>query len=319
MGFQALMIKDSISPAGIRIRTFEIEYPRFIHSEFMTHSEFNRNASSSRAIPVMKVLKQVWNDPVIPVHWGGNIPGMQAKEELSGWRKKAAKFLWVAGSKVACGLAYTLCKLGLHKQLANRVLEPWQWIRVITTTTSTSNLFGLRCHADAQPEFQHLANLMALTERGSTPELLMPGQWHLPYIREGDWFTAFDLCKRHRITRDIPKDEEVYEILRKVSSARCARVSYLTHEKRVPGISDDVGLFSKLVESKPVHASPTGHQATPVDDTVVTASGPHWNHPGYPDTWQPGISHVFRDGTFGSGNLKGWVQFRKLIPNEYIS
>ena len=43
--------------------TFELTYPRYIHSEFMTHRVFSRNASSSRAIPVKRMIEQVRNNP----------------------------------------------------------------------------------------------------------------------------------------------------------------------------------------------------------------------------------------------------------------
>jgi hypothetical protein len=30
----------------------------------------------------------------------------------------------------------------------------------------------------------------------------------------------------------------------------------------------------------------------------------------------PGITHQDREGQLWSGNLRGWIQHRKLIPNE---
>ena len=131
------MIADSVSEFGVRICTLQLKYPRFIHSEFMTHRVFSRSASSSRAIPINKIISQVWNDPAMPVHWGANVSGMQAKKELKGWRLSLAKNIWVTASKFACIFAYLFSKIGLHKQIGNRILEPWQFINVIVTSTGS--------------------------------------------------------------------------------------------------------------------------------------------------------------------------------------
>jgi thymidylate synthase ThyX len=82
----AKIIADSISESeyGDRITTFELEYPRFIHGELMTHRLFSRNAASSRAIPINKMMDQVLTAPAMPVEWGLNKSGMQAEEMLKG-------------------------------------------------------------------------------------------------------------------------------------------------------------------------------------------------------------------------------------------
>ena len=78
----AKIVADSMSPEGVRLTTLQLRYPRFILAEFNTHRVFSRNSSSSRAIPVKKMLEQVQTDPAMPVWWGKNQPGMQAREEL---------------------------------------------------------------------------------------------------------------------------------------------------------------------------------------------------------------------------------------------
>lgn len=303
MAFKATVLANSIArQTGAKMITFELEYPRFIHSEFMTHREFGRCASSSRAIPVMKMIKRVWSDPAMPVHWGANQAGMQANESLEGWRLKVAKGIWRAASKVACVLAYGMVKVGLHKQVANRILEPWQWISVVATTSSTTNIYGLRRHKDAQPEFKLLADLMHQAEMRSVQTTLEAGEWHLPYIQSADWLYAERHCQKGRITRDMPKKSEVYEVLKKVSAARCARVSYLNHDQSNPSIEADLKLFDRLVGSVPLHASPTEHQGTP-DTRSIDGEG-------MSEAWDNPCEH---------GNLNGFVQHRKLLPNEYIS
>lgn len=240
---------------GSTITTFQLKYPRFIHGEVMTHRAFSRNASSSRAIPVHKMLSQVWNDPAMPIHWGANQPGMQAKASLSGLKLAAAKLLWRAAGRAACVFAWGFSKIGLHKQIANRVLEPWQWMHTIVTATDWDNFYALRCHPDAQPEFYELATVMQAQHQAWIARELAPGEWHLPYTH----------------------DEERYlgiETLKKISAARCARVSYLTHDGKEPSVAQDLALFDRLAAGRPVHASPLEHQATP-------AAGRHANFDGW--------------------------------------
>ena len=169
MTIEVKVIADSINSGGERITTMQLKYPRFIHSEFLTHRSFSRNASSSRAIPVSKMLRAVWHEPATPVYWGSNKPGMQAGAELPPFRRLASKVLWKGSGRVMCGVVWILSKLGLHKQVANRLLEPWQHIHVVVTSTEWQNFFDLRCHPDAQPEFQELAKQMRLMRNISSP------------------------------------------------------------------------------------------------------------------------------------------------------
>jgi len=245
MTISVKMVADSISPNGRRISTMQLTYPRFIHSEFMTHRMFSRNASSSRAIPVSKMLSNVWNDPATPVHWGTNMPGMQAKEELRPFRRLAARVLWKVAGRTMCAVAWCMSKIGLHKQVANRLLEPWQHIHVVVTATEWGNFFALRCHPDAQPEFQELALLMHRVWSMSVPRKLKYGDWHLPYV-------TFAERAQHSISEAI-----------RVSAARCCRVSYMNHDGKKTTLDQDLGLYSKLVTADPPHMSPVEHQATP--------------------------------------------------------
>lgn len=135
MTISAKVICDSISPDGIRITTMELEYPRIIHSELMTHRVFSRNSASSRAIPVSKVIELVESNPAMPVHWGKNQPGMQAKEELDPINKEAVRQLWLEAAKQAISIARVMNDLGAHKQVINRILEPFQHMKVVVTST----------------------------------------------------------------------------------------------------------------------------------------------------------------------------------------
>lgn len=247
MTCEVKIIKDSLHPrTGRRLTTMQLRYWRGLHSEFMTHRVFSRNASSSRAIPIMTFLKQVWNDPAGPVHWGANNPGMQAKTELSGFKLWFAKQSWKWTGRAVCAAVWLTNKIAKpHKQTFNRLLEPWQYISVIVTATDWDNFFELRNHPDAQPEIRELAIAMLAAMENSTP---VYRELHLPYVTD--------------------EEEKAYvdgkldlETLFKISTARCARVSYLTHDGVKPSIDKDIRLHNQLVESVPIHASPTEHQA----------------------------------------------------------
>ncbi len=311
---KATVIADSVHPeTGTRITTFELVYPRFIHSEFMTHRVFNRNASSSRAIPTAKFIEQVRNEPVMPSHWGKNQKGMQAFEELSEDQRSDAIFIWEQAASSVATYAEMLRRGQVHKQIVNRILEPFTHIRVVVTSTSWANFYGLRDHKDAQPEIRELAQAMRKAHEESVPSKLIQGHWHLPYITANDRFAAYDFCKHNRITRDEPSGAEVYGLLLKVSAARCARASYNNFEGRPSTIEEDLGLFAKLVENQPIHASPTEHQATPMN-----IGGKYINNMN-PVTWEQGVTSMDKEGNLYSGNLLHFIQFRKLIPGETIT
>jgi hypothetical protein len=223
------------------LSTMRLRYWRAIHSEFMTHRVFSRNAGSSRAKPVKKVLAQVWNDPAGPIHWGQNQAGMQASSELQGMKRWLAQKLWKGAGRVACIFAWGMMKLGLHKQVANRILEPWQYIDVLVSATEWTNFFELRDHPDAQPEIRELAQAMADAMDNYPTQVLVSGEWHIPYILENE--------------KDYP-----LELKLKLSTARCARVSYEPFDGNA-SIEKEKERHDLLVGSRPIHASPTEHQA----------------------------------------------------------
>ena len=275
---EAKVIKDSISETGKRITTLQVKFHRFILPEFNTHRVFSRNFSSSRAIPTKTLLKQVSEEPAMPVHWGKNQPGMQANEELDALTQRSAKASWIEGAKEACLRASLMSEMGVHKQIVNRTIEPYLWAHGVVTSTEWDNWFSLRAHEDAQPEIHELALRMREAMENSIPEILEIGQWHLPYVNDIDRLTLDD------------------KILRKVSAARCCRVSYLKHDGSAPDISDDLALFERLAGSVPLHASPLEHQATP-DSYAQYVDGHFDNY----DEW---------------GNFKEWRQYRKMWEKE---
>lgn len=249
---------------GDRLTTMELKYPRFIHAEFMTHRVFTRNASSSRAIPIQRQIDMIKEDTAMPIHWGKNQSGMQAREELTGSDLTNAKIQWLYARDEAIAAAEALIEIGAHKQIVNRILEPFSHITVLVTADSWGNFFALRDHPDAQPEIRELARQMKLAMDSWVPQVLdSPDEWHLPYIDEQDVKDAQDKIRSTSITRAMPTRSEVAKILCAVSAARCARVSYLTHDKKRPTLEEDMNLFYRLAHANPPHMSPCEHQAHP--------------------------------------------------------
>nr|WP_255673845.1 FAD-dependent thymidylate synthase [Komagataeibacter sp. FNDCF1] len=254
-----------------------MRYPRFIHAEFMTHRQFNRNASSSRAIPVERLIADVDRDPAVPVFWGNNQKGMQAKEALSDHDRAATEALWYDSARFAIETARLMAGHGAHKQIVNRILEPFAHINVVVTATEWDNFFALRDHEDAQPEIRALAQAMKSAISTADTQHLYTGQWHLPFVMAEE-------IREHQGLMDPTGN------LRAVSSARCARTSYLTHDGRQSSLDEDVALGKRLTKSRPFHASPFEHQATPY------VCG-------------------FHDET-DQRNFRGWVQNRALMEKS---
>lgn len=230
---------DSKNRNGTRITTMVLTYPRFIHSELMTHRAFSRNAASSRAIPVSRMLRQVREAPVVPLYWGANKPGMQAGEELQGEARSNAIDIWRNAAQQAAEHAEGLAALGVHKQIANRLLEPFQLMKTIVTATEWENFFSLRIHKDAEPHFNELASKMKKAMDVSVPNEAV---LHAPFVGP----------------EEARKFSRLATIMQ-ISAARCARVSYLNHDGTEPDAEKDLELANKLATNK--HASPFEHPA----------------------------------------------------------
>ena len=296
----AKILADSVSPEGIRMTTFEIEYPRFILAELNTHRMLSKNSASSRAIPVAAMHDHIRANTATPVHWGKNQPGMQAKTELEASDKTMAMYLWAKARDAAIDFARQLSDLGSHKQIANRVTEPWMIMKTVISGTEWANFFWLRDHEDAQPEIALLANKMRLAYIASQPQQLQPGEWHVPYVNTYRDSPSSMLRYLDSEDNDITAQEAVI-----VSASCCAQVSY---RKSDDSFEKANKIYKQLIESEPAHASPVEHQATPMDvDTMSRFE---------PETWQPGVTHVSANSDLWSGNLRDWIQFRKLIANE---
>lgn len=294
---QAKIIADSLSAfSGTRITTFELEYPRFIHAELLTHRQFSRNSASSRAIPIDTMIDNIIANTAKPIHWGLNQSGMQAKDEQAPYEQ--ACIIWLNARDSAIEYARQLQSLGLHKQIVNRVLEPYQMVKTLVTATNYDNFFKLRCHKDAQPEIQQLAKLMRQVYHSGLPEVLYKDEWHTPYVNH----VRDDNNVLNYFVDDIQVDKETAI---KISCSCAAQVSY---RKNDTSIQKALAIFDKLVTAKPPHLSPFEHCATPMDlDEVSTV------HTGDIAKGITGVNFITNDIT--SGNFADWFQYRQMVTN----
>ena len=281
---KAEIIADSLNPQGIRITSWVLNYNLSIHAELLTHRVFSKNSASSRAIPTTKLIQQVIDNPALFVHWGKNIPGMQANEELNDNDKEIAKGIWLESRDLAVDQARKLLALNVHKQIVNRVLSPFIVNKIIMTGTEYENFFKLRAHPDAQPEFQNLAYKMKALYETNKPVQLKAGEWHVPFGDQLDDNQICSLINTDNLTLgEFLEAKE--EIKRKIAIARCARVSYLNYQGK-DDYAADVKLCDRLFGSVPRHLSPTEHVAQALDSTEFV------------------------------GNFKGFKQYRKFFADE---
>ncbi len=313
---QVSIIKDSVSSVdGTRLITAEWIYPRFIHSEVMTHSMLAKNAASSRAIPVDRQLKMIMETPAMPASWGTNNPGMQSKNPMNPDTEKDAIATWLKARDAAVTFSQILGDkdgINAHKQIANRLTEPFVMMKIVVTATHWQNMLFLRDHLAADPTFHQLARKFGAQMRVSKPTVLDPGEWHLPYVQflkeTGEYIVNGEV---------LP-----LELAKIVSTSCCAQVSYRTLNDTVDKAVDIFEKLSLNSETDPKHASPTEHQATPMKATHrpswLPMFKPSVNIPEDVLTWEEGITHMRRDHSLWSGRFKSWIQHRQLIKNEAV-
>lgn len=331
------------SITGKEIFTLEAEYPRIVLAEANTHNAISKNASSSRAIPVPTMIKQVRENPAYPARFGAANTGMQDKGEHNalvylpgavdldgnpvGLTPEDA---WAYCANVTADLAEAWHDAGYAKQICNRWIETAQLIKVVWTATEWNNFMWLRDHDAADPTIAVIARKAKIAMNASTPVTLNPGEWHTPYYNDGYWIKSNFLSAN----RDVAVDKFGFtlEHALTISSSCTAQVSYRKLDdtiEKAKGVVTRLNLQGEEPD-QPVHASPLEHQGTPVAETSFQETKPVLDNTGNwsdeivsdavncisPHTWQEGITHMDRDGMFCSGNLKGWIQHRQLVPNH---
>ena len=298
---QASLIKHSThGVTGREMLTYVIDFNRFFLAELNTHRSISKNGLSSRAVPLESMIKTILEAPSVPVWWGKNEPGMKARAELDQKEMEQAQQIWFDAIKDATKHATRMKDIGAHKQIANRIQEVGMVQRMILSATDWNNFFWLRDHPDAQPEFRELARAMFKAKEQSVPDILYPGEWHLPFVHAQrdllDKWTYFDA--------DMQVIDEF--TAKKISASCCAQVSFRKADDSIEKANKIFDMLHLGSETEPSHASPTEHQATPMELGFDIMS-----------EWPEGITHMNRDHkTFFSGNLREWVQYRQLIPNN---
>lgn len=319
----AKIIADSIDTRGNRIVSYLLTYPRFIHSELMTHRMFSRNSASSRAIPFKKMIEKAKDDPFIPIAWQKDHSGMQGAEYWtdediypyanSSFSIPASihfKNEWLFARDAAVDAAEHMSALRLTKQLCNRLLEAFMWHTVIVTATEYDNFFELRCpkyeiyagpedteeyrcfgrswkdlmksngglagdfdtddvverlqwsKSGAEIHIQKLAEVMWDARNESTPKQLKAGEWHIPF---GDKMDDEAISKMHIGIGGFPHEHDAAheDIKVKIAIARCARLSYMTHDNEI-NYEKDIELYDRLLSAH--HMSPFEHCAKMMTD-----------------------------------------------------
>lgn len=298
MKISAKIIAHSRGPVN-DISTFEIVLPKVLLAEFNTHRMLSRNFSSSRAIPTKDASAGDYFEPLV---YGKNQPGMVASNEQI-YEAAAASDLWRVGVENCRQLATELSGLGLHKQWANRPNDWHTMAKGVVTATDWDNFFYLRDHPDAQPEIRALASLMQIELSNSVPMQIYYGEWHLPYISRK--ISHKNKLKYYTVNDGITTDLSL-EDATKVSISSCAQVSYRKTDDTLEKANRVYDMLNIGSKDKPAHLSPLEHQATP----IITSRT--FNCPDLPQSWQPGITHVKRNGALMSGNFSGFIQYRQL-------
>lgn len=320
------ILTSNLAGTSKRLSTFLWTYPRWIHAEGRTHRvisigedfeilaptpspmecvDLSRNAASSRAIPVQKMIDAILADPAVPLFWGKNVAGMQHKEELGPVERQKAYDIWMQSMESQIAYAKAMCALGIddenrpisaHKQIVNRMLEPYMHIKVLVSATEWSNFLGLRDHGDAEPHIMLLAQAVREELAKPVEQTLHPGEWHMPFVSADDWRDAY---------LGAEAGGDPIDAARKLSVARCASTSYKTVDGFDMTFDRAEALHDKLVAATPLHASPAEHVAQA--DLLHTA---HEDEAGWhPERWENPRQH---------GNFVGFRQYRKMLPNECL-
>jgi len=233
-GVWAELVADSIWN-GYRITTLVLRIPRIVLAELNTHRQLSRNSASSRAIPAATMRARVQADPYIPWRWPVNGKGMVPASYCDDWPE--AERAWIEGLGFAVYTHNNLEALGVHKEVANRLLEPWMFTEVLITATEWQNFLKQRAHPAAQDPIRAGAECVQELLAQSVP---VESPYHTPYVADDErapWY-----------------------VLALASARRCRRVSYMKQGVAVPLLEDAREGLSGLKESPP-HLSPYEHAA----------------------------------------------------------
>ena len=331
-----IVAKSKSAYSDTVIPTWEYDAPKCILAELNTHGMLVKNAQSSRAVPVKKVIEQIRNNPVTPVHWGSNQAGMVAGEEINNdvgiiqdrlrgsdeGDHLSRDEAWLVSADIVADVMTAWEEAGYHKQIVNRIGEAFTMVRGVITGTEIDNFFHLRYHKDADPYIQELARCMWEAYEQAETEVLYEGEWHTPYVDHKRNVIDGTLVYGYSGTESgmVYEDSSSVHITRfkcvtleealKISAAACGQVSY-----RKLDLSEETvdRVWNRLMTGDIIHASVTGHQATPMQMFEY----PYGEGMNAIDCFtEKGKSHMDSNGQFWSAQFKHWIMHRKLIPNE---
>ena len=270
---KAKIVQDSSLPTGERLLTFSVMYGRLIHSELLRHRAASHSVKSSRAIPTHKYRTEVMENIYVPVKFGTKKKGMQAGEPTF-LTKFYGEKIWKLSSKFACFFHWMMEKFGIHKEVANRVLEPYVWVEETITVEADAlkEIANLRIHDDAQEDVRRIVEEMVYEMDRSTPVELNQEQWHVPYVVRRQ--VENEMIYTDNTGNKLTLDQAIV-----CSAARCARSSYANHDNSMSSYDKDIGLAKQLIGSEPMHLSPFEHQARPfIDDTEKSQYGSNFRN-----------------------------------------
>jgi hypothetical protein len=296
------ILADSLNVAtGDRITTFLLKrFPYTLVQEPSTHrilrwsghcvsgdlnpfgETVSRSSASSRAIPISKIIERILEDPFIPT-WTAKQKGMQGKfDALDKGQIAVANDGWRKCMYAAIEQARILDEAGIHKQHANDLLKPYMRIPILVTGTEWENFFNLRCNKKTvRPGFYEQAVAMKEAYNTSEPVALQPGQWHIPFSGRLD--DHLDLKTKLKIV-----------------TARCARLSYASHD----GVFDrdrDISLHDTLLKEK--HSNPFEHSAMAVDRKLS-------DYPEYAEIETDEASYIVN-----TRNFRGFYSYRAHLED----
>lgn len=327
-----VVLHSQSSVTGKELITMLVDHPRIVHAEELKHRQFSFSAASSRAIPSAKMAEQLTG---MPVSFGKNQSGMQAGDEHDAKVKIFGKngyynmyspsTAWKLACESAQEFSNAFAEAGYHKQVYNRLTEPFQMIRVLVSATETDNFYWLRDDKAADPTLAEQARCMREAHMLSVPQVLKPGEWHLPFV-DSEFTFNDDTNEREQqflVYEDVPEAGGLHGFYTSLANAikiSCARSAATSFRNENYDLKKSLQVYDRLVNGDKVHAGALEHQGTPMEACHTinedATGGYYVNLPYAPKSWQQGVSHMDKDMNLWSGNFQGFIQFRKLVPNE---
>ena len=346
------IVADSINQHGDRLTSLVLTYPRIIHAEMLTHRMFSRNASSSRAVPVQKMIEAVKNNTFCPFEFQKAHKGMQGSEYFTDEDKEDCIKLWLESAELALQQAEKMKEKGITKQIINRILEPYQYYTVLITGSKEGwdNFFELRCpkyftpvsgegfyakswkeleswHSNPKNEeiLENADTLFKLQHNKGQAEIHMMVLAEAIYdamnestpekLEPGDWHIPFSDTFDMGHFADTQNGIDWLKMV-KVSTAMAARISYtvIEDEKEID-YERMIELHDKLIELK--HLSPLEHcaRAMSTDEYFEFAKGKLLVKDGYGDG--DSLEQDLDNSTEGwCRNFKGFISYRHIIETQ---